>query len=244
MEKEKEKKWAAGGYVFDDKAVYDRAVKEASAIAAMRKKYSITNGKTAYQIYKKAIQEDVFSTVVGYAFLSELRNIIVRTGTASEKDLMPIPIKGGGTQASGQSRVQGQAVGGAKETGSRYQRLYEAQCLLNKKLKWVVFILAVFVLSIVIIDLKSEYSVFTFFTNYKAKMEEELVDKYRGWEAELKARESALQGEEGAPNGEEGALNGEEGALNGEAEAPKAEEGESGQNQNGGNGIGAENTGS
>lgn len=50
----------------------------------------------------------------------------------------------------------------------------------------------VLVIAIIVIDFKSEYSVFTYFTDYKAKMEEELIHKYEGWEKELKAREDAL----------------------------------------------------
>lgn len=52
--------------------------------------------------------------------------------------------------------------------------------------------LVVLVIAIIVIDFKSEYSVFTYFTDYKAKMEEELIHKYEGWEKELKAREDAL----------------------------------------------------
>ena len=76
---------------------------------------------------------------------------------------------------------------------SRFERLYEGQRLLNKKLKFVVVALVVLVIAFIVVDFKSEYSVFTYFTNYKAKMEEELIHKYEGWESELKAREDALE---------------------------------------------------
>ena len=47
------------------------------------------------------------------------------------------------------------------------------------------------------INLKFEYSIFTYFTNYKAKMEEELIDKYENWESELEEREQQLEQKEG-----------------------------------------------
>ena len=34
----------------------------------------------------------------------------------------------------------------------------------------------------VVINFRFEYSIFTYFTNYKANMEEELIDKYEKWE--------------------------------------------------------------
>ena len=37
-----------------------------------------------------------------------------------------------------------------------------------------------------------EYSIFTYFTNYKANMEEELIDKYEKWEERLQQKEDSL----------------------------------------------------
>ena len=48
------------------------------------------------------------------------------------------------------------------------------------------------IIGFVVINFKFEYTIFTYFTDYKAKMEEELVDKYEHWEEQLKARESKL----------------------------------------------------
>ena len=44
----------------------------------------------------------------------------------------------------------------------------------------------------VIINFRFQYSIFTYFTNYKANMEEELIDKYENWQADLEQREQAL----------------------------------------------------
>lgn len=44
----------------------------------------------------------------------------------------------------------------------------------------------------VIINFRFQYSIFTYFTNYKANMEEELIDKYENWQANLEQREQAL----------------------------------------------------
>ncbi len=188
-------KYVVEHYSFEDKAVYERAQKEARLIGTMRKKYKLSNGKIALKVYQKALEEEVFMTAVGHSFLRELRIIAIKTKAAAE-ELPEIPIRtgdGGGKNHSGEGTASaGYSPGRIREL-SRFERLYEGQRLLNRKLKFVVAALVVLVIAFIVIDFKSEYSVFTYFTDYKAKMEEELIHKYEGWEKELKAREDALE---------------------------------------------------
>lgn len=188
-------KYVVEHYCFEDKAAYERAQKEAQLIGTMRKKYKLSSGKVALKVYQKAVEEKIFMTAVGYSFLKELRIIALRTNAASEEDLSDIPIQAGdgqGQNHSGGTEAASYSPKRLREL-SRYERLYEGQRLLNKKLKFVILALVVLVAAIIVIDFKSEYSVFTYFTDYKAKMEEELIHKYEGWEKELREREDALE---------------------------------------------------
>lgn len=193
-------KYVVDGFCFQNKSVYDRAVKEHTVITSMRKKYNLSEGKTAWMVYQKAVKEEVFTTVVGYSFLKELQETVEASGTVKGKALAEIPVKAGPTELQAtESEVAGGKVTssfGRKENPGRYKVLYEGQCLLNRRLKFIVFALIVLVAALVIIDAKSEYSVFTYFTDYKTQMEEELINKYEKWESELKAREDALNGKE------------------------------------------------
>lgn len=72
------------------------------------------------------------------------------------------------------------------------KRLYEGQQLLNKKLKIALFAAVVLLIGFVVINFRFEYSIFTYFTNYKANMEEELIDKYEKWEERLQQKEDSL----------------------------------------------------
>ena len=67
-------------YQFDNKDVYEQAVMEEKVIQAMRSKFNLMDGKVAGKVYVKAVEEHVFTTVVGYAFLNELRNTAVIRG--------------------------------------------------------------------------------------------------------------------------------------------------------------------
>ena len=64
--------------------------------------------------------------------------------------------------------------------------------LKNKKLKIALVAALVLLAGFVIINFRFQYSIFTYFTNYKANMEEELIDKYENWQANLEQREQAL----------------------------------------------------
>ena len=55
--------------------------------------------------------------------------------------------------------------------------------------------LIVLLAALVIITVKSKYSVFTYFTDYKSNMENELIDKYEKWEQTLDDRQKALEKE-------------------------------------------------
>lgn len=191
-------KYVVDGFCFQDKKVYDRAVKEHTVITSMRKKYKLSEGKTAWMVYQKAVQDGVFTTIVGYSFLKELQKTIAASGILKGKSLDGIPVKAELTETEGSPVAETQTTGfaGRKDNPGRYKVLYEGQRLLNRRLKFVVFALIVLVAALVVIDAKSEYSVFTYFTDYKTKMEEELIDKYEKWESELKAREDALNGQQ------------------------------------------------
>lgn len=176
-------------YQFDNKDVYEQAVMEEKVIMAMRSKFNLMDGKIAAKVYEKAVAEKVFSTVVGYAFLNELRNTAVIRGKISPDHLPLLPVQGGDSAVAVQEPKK---TFSRTADGNRFKTLYEGQRLLNKRLKVVVFALVVIVVAVLIMDMKSQYSVFTYFTDYKAKMEEELIDKYEQWENELKEREAAL----------------------------------------------------
>lgn len=175
-------------FQFKDRDAYERAVKEKKVVQAMRGKFRFSDVEVAKKVYVKAIEEQVFSTIVGYEFLIELRKSILSSGKVPEKEMPAIPVHGSGEE--------GTAVPPAATTENtsvqRYKRLYEGQKILNKRMKFVLFVAILIVAAFVVIDVNSEYSVFTYFTDYKAKMEEELIDKYESWAKELKAREDAL----------------------------------------------------
>ena len=116
----------------------------------------------------------------------ELRQQILESSLVSERALAPIPIKEPNERKK-------DVIKGPSTLEKRYLSLYEGQKLLNKKLKITIVGLVILIIGFVFINFRFEYSIFTYFTNYKANMEEELIDKYEKWESDLQERENKLE---------------------------------------------------
>lgn len=165
------------------------ARRENDFVRQIRAKTDLSDAGKALKLYDKLIRENYFKTMVGYAFLEELRDIIIRGGAAREEDLAEIP---------GREPAEPAEVPLIPVRQDRFKKKYEGQVMLNKKLKIAVAALVILLVGFVVINFKFEYSIFTFFTNYKANMEEELIDKYKDWENQLHKKQEQLEQQEGA----------------------------------------------
>lgn len=174
-----------GNFQFESRESYDRAKKEEEIIFQLHEKVNLSDGKTALKIYNKLVADKVFSTAIGYCFLSQLRQFITECGVAASDMLPNIPVKE-------VEKKQQDTMPARPLHGDRYQRLYEGQKILNKKFKIAIAALLVILTGFIVINFKFEYSIFTYFTNYKANMEEELINKYESWQSELEEREKKL----------------------------------------------------
>ncbi len=184
-------KYSINNFTFESREVYDRAKQEMEVIRQMQERADFHDARTALRIYNKAVAEKSFSTIVGYCFLQELREIVVEAGIAEADMLADIPVK-----EFIKYEVDTIVPRGTQE--GRYRRLYEGQKLLNRKFKVALAALVILLAGFVVINFRFEYSIFTYFTNYKANMEEELIDKYEKWQSELESRENALEQKEEA----------------------------------------------
>lgn len=166
-----------------------RARKESDMIRQIRKKMDLSDAKAVLKMYNKLIEDKIFETLVGYTFLEELREVVSKSGLVSEEELAAVPFE---EETDEEPDLQRRLL----FQKNKYQKMYEGQKLLNKKYKIALVALIVMLIGFIFINFKFEYSIFTYFTDYKADMEEELIDKYRSWEEDLEAREQKLQGAE------------------------------------------------
>ena len=175
-------------FMFESREAYDCAKKENEVVKQIRKKMDLDDPKVALKVYNKAVTGKIFDTVIGYSFLAELRETIIKAELATEEMLPDIPIRESKPQAR-------DIMPDRKARNIKYKALYERQKLLNRKFKIIIAGLVILIAGFVFINLRFEYTIFTYFTNYKAKMEEELIDKYEGWSEKLQEKERQLNGE-------------------------------------------------
>lgn len=173
-------------FSFESREDYDRAEKEMEFIERIRENVDLTLGENAHKVYIKAVDSKMFQTVFGYLFLLELRQTIEKNGVVPLEELEDIPVKV--SENTGQDVLQEHAY-----RENRFRRLYEGQRILNRKFKIIIAALVILITGFVVINFRMEYSIFTYFTNYKANMEEELINKYEYWQNDLEEREKKLQ---------------------------------------------------
>ena len=88
-------KQTVDGFYFEDAARAAQAEKEAQTISYIRSKTNLSNAGAVHAIYKKLIENNVFSTEVGYAFLAELYRILQASGMYNDSELPRIYISKG-----------------------------------------------------------------------------------------------------------------------------------------------------
>lgn len=88
-------KQTVDGFYYEDAAMAAKAEKEAETVRYIRSKTNFARVDAVYGIYAKLIENNVFSTEVGYAFLTELYRVLQESGAYKEDDLPKVYISKG-----------------------------------------------------------------------------------------------------------------------------------------------------
>ena len=124
-------------------------------------------------------------------YLGEIRKRLIGSGVV-EKDLLePIPVQ---TVMEKKAKEPGY-LNNADQT-EKYKKAYENAKAGNKIRTFFIIVLFVVIAVMVGITYKSQYSVFTYFTNYKENMKNEILNEYENWESDLNKREKKVKEKE------------------------------------------------
>lgn len=185
-----DKKYVIDGYSFVSKSEYERAKKEKETIMYLTANTNMGDMKAVYKIYKQAVEKRTFRTVFGLEYLENIRQRLVGSEFVSEDLLEPIPIV-----------PMMQATTGSKDFSTeesekkieKYKQDYEKAKAGNLIKNFLIVVLFLVIGAMIFITYKSQYSAFTYFTNYKEDMRNELIDEYQQWTNELEQREAQLE---------------------------------------------------
>lgn len=166
--------WIQGGFVFPDKAMADQAAKEVDAVEYLRSRLEDAEPDIVYQMYQQIVQQNLFSTPVGYSYLKQLRDYLTLTAGYEESSVATIPVEMGiSEKTSSETRQEDKDPSGRA----------------NSVLIGVNICLVIIVIAMFLISMTSDQ---TTILNY----ENQIIDKYEEWEQELDEREAELDARE------------------------------------------------
>lgn len=176
-----EDKWIINGYEFAAKDDYEQAKKEAESVVYIKAHTDMTDAQQVLKLYNKASDMKMFQTVIGYEFMHQLYAVLVKKNVMEPEYLKTIPVR---KQARGQELPED--VESANRLSEQYRVLYEDSKEKRKQQKIVIVFL--FLLIGVMVTMV--------YFNYNTYDENEVLDKYSTWEAELEEREAAVKEKE------------------------------------------------
>ena len=176
------------GYAFESKEAAKEAKKEAEGIKMMRNSMNLDDAAVALQLYKKLIANDLLHTVIGYSFLKELQISLRMSPQISSEDIPVIPVYDRGEEEQ-RAKVREEELAKQQKKEAKVQKTLKRAKFYRKGFFVSSFFSIVFALGIIgmfVIAYVSGNSMNIF--NY----ENELIDRYEGWEQELTEREREL----------------------------------------------------
>lgn len=186
------------GFEFDREELAQEARKEAEGIRYIKSQTNMKDAVTVLKLHNRLLQKEVFTTPVGFAFLSELREYLNGVPFIDSGDIEPMPdemqqallvLRRTEPKKAGRNRREKRKS--SRTEGKRERKKPEKKKKeRNYRTAFFVstFFAAVFALSLVgvFVIAASERSVNI--VNY----ENALIDRYESWEQELDERERRL----------------------------------------------------
>ena len=184
-----ENKYIIEEFCFLDKKEYERALKEKETISYITANTDMNDMKAVLKVYNRAVEKKSFQTVIGLEFLKNIRSRLIVSGLVTAETISEIPVIKRGTEVK---KTEPLDKNDASREIEKYKKAYENASAGRTIKNIIIGFLSVIIIAMIIITAKAKYSIFTYFTDYETKMENELIDKYEKWEDELEAREKAL----------------------------------------------------
>jgi len=170
---EKGKTYTYQGFTFSSEAELTEAKKEAEVVAYIRSQADLGNVKTVLKLYNRLIEKGTLNTVLGVAFLKELRSRALESGTVAESSLRPLPEP---------VKPEKQKVDKGLSKDRKLMELYKER---SKNLTIAVVALCLVIVALFAIRMFGTASPYA---DYK----QEVLDEYAGWKEELTQKEEQL----------------------------------------------------
>ena len=178
MEKEK---WSLNGYAFSTKEDFEKAKKEAESIMYIKAHVNMQNSQQVLKLYNKAVDTKMFHTVIGYEFLHQLYTYLIKNKVIEVEYIKNIPVRKQIVDTEVPEDLEA-----ANKKAEQFRLLYE-DAVEKRKQRNIIIGFLVFLICLMIAMV---------YFNYKSYDENQILDKYSAWEAELEEREQEIEKKE------------------------------------------------
>ena len=165
------------GYSFTNENMAKQARTEAEGVRYVKARTDMSKPDQVFNVYHKLLQQRMFQTPVGYAYLKELQEYLKTIPGIRNEDIRPIPV------------ADHLVVSDTRGISERWSRRLEKE---QNKLRMSMVANFAFVVSILLMFLITATSGQTTILNYEKKIQ----DRYAHWEQQLTQREKAIREEE------------------------------------------------
>lgn len=192
------------GFCFTNDNTYNEALKESETIDYICSKADVRDPGIALKVYTRLSENHNFHTIVGYTFMKQLRDIVIKSGTTEDKAIPPVEIgpapvhEEAAAPETGSDTVSPESVKVYEEffNGEKARRLKAENETLKARQSNLLLVIAA--LALVIVGLFA-ITIWRGSLNLNDR-ETELQDRYSAWAEELDEREKALDARESALN--------------------------------------------
>ncbi len=172
-----ENKFTFQGHTFDDEKQLLAAKKEAEAIEYLRSKTDFNNFNQLFNLYNRMLDRDMMETVVGIAFLKEIRDTLVQCGLFKEEQIRPLPLPKVKKQEKKREEIRKRTRESILLEKTKKELLYwKIGCLFLGALVVGMF-------AITLTGTRSPLAI---------RYETEILDKYSAWAQQLQEKENTL----------------------------------------------------
>lgn len=187
--------YEVGGFAFDNLDITEKAGKEEEGIRYIKNRTDMDNPDMVLQVYRQMVDQRLFETPVGFAFLYELQEYLTAIPYIKDEDIPPIVVI-----TSGQPEIKRKTkiTEKNKKISKQPQKKETPRTRQTKNLDFKIrfrtslFINIVLLLIMIGMFAVAATSESTNILNY----ENQLIQKYEDWEKELTLREEKLNEQE------------------------------------------------
>ena len=198
-------KYNIGGYIFDDENKAKKAAKELKAVEYILGQIRDSDEKAVLTVYKKLLNQRMFSTEIGMSFLAQLRQNLLDSEVFTPEDIPPVysleeppkdvtpEEKTEDTNSSSDEKV---SKAKKENADKKVVAKVTSDSSEIKRLKAINKVLLILCIALLLCVLGMFYVSTTINSPTILDYEEKLIDKYSSWEQDLTEREEAIREKE------------------------------------------------